>query len=297
LRGTAVDVITALLVFTAVAQAQPAAKPSDADKAMADAVSKPVLYQVRGTDEVRVRKNIVYKREAGAQLTADFYMPRDVAKAPIVIFIHGGVPPDIPVKPKDWGIYQSWGRLVAASGFIGITFNHRLGFPEPHLREAASDLDAIVRYVRANAPQLHADGDRICLAAFSAGGPLLSPALRDRPPYIRCIVSMYNFLDITRTLEHPKFETPDVLKDFSPVTHLRPDIAPMLVVRAGKDQIPKLNESIAAFVQRAVEVNAPITLMIHPTAPHGFDNQTDDRRTKEIIRTVLDFMKWHLGKV
>ncbi|HEV8660194.1 MAG TPA: alpha/beta hydrolase, partial [Thermoanaerobaculia bacterium] len=276
LCGTAGDVITALIVFAAVASAQQTAKVSDADKALADAVSRPVLYQLRGTDDVRVRKNVVYKREATTHLMADFYMPRETGKAPIVIFIHGGVPPDIPVKPKDWGIYQSWGRLVAASGFIGITFNHRLGFPEPHLREAASDLDAIIRYVRANAPQLHADGDRICLAAFSAGGPLLSPALRDRPPYIRCIVSMYNFLDITRTLEHPKFETPDVLKDFSPVTHLRPDIAPMLVVRAGKDQIPKLNESIATFVQRAVEVNAPITLMIHPTGPHGFDNQTDD---------------------
>lgn len=280
-----------------MAQAQQSPKLSDADKAFLDAVSKPVLYQLRGTTDVRVRKNVVYKREAGTSLTADFYLPRDVAKAPIVIFIHGGVGADFPVRPKDWGVYQSWGRLVAASGLAGVTFNHRLGFPEPHLRDAASDLDAIVRYVRANAPELHADGDRICLAAFSAGGPLLSPALRDRPPYIRCIVSMYNFLDITRTLEHPKFEPAEVLKDFSPVTHLRPDSPPMLVVRAGKDQIPKLNESIATFVQRAVEVNAPITLMIHPTGPHGFDNQTDDRRTKEIIRTVLDFMKWHLGKV
>jgi acetyl esterase/lipase len=296
LRGTAGDVITALLTFAAVLQAQPAAKPTDAEKAFADAVMRPVFYQVRGTEDVRVRKNVVYKRDGATQLAADFYMPRDVVKAPIVIFIHGGVPADIPVKPKDWGVYQSWGRLVAASGFVGVTFNHRLGFPEPHLRDAASDLDAIVRYVRANAPELHADGDRICLAAFSAGGPLLSPALRDRPPYIRCLVSMYNFLDISKTVEHPKYELPDVIKDFSPVTHLRPDIAPMLVVRAGKDEIPKLNESIATFVQRAVEVNAPITLMIHPTAPHGFDNKTDDRRTKEILRSILDFMKWHLAK-
>lgn len=295
LCGTAADVITALIAFAAVAQAQPSAKVSDAEKAFADAVSRPVLYQVRGTEDVRVRKNVTYKREGGAQLMADFYMPRDVAKAPIVIFIHGGVPSDIPVKPKDWGVYQSWGRLVAASGFLGVTFNHRLGYPEPHLRDAASDVDAIIRYVRANAPELHADGDRICLAAFSAGGPLLSPALRDRPPHIRCIVSMYNYLDISRTLEHPKYELPDIVKDFSPVTHLRPDIAPMLIVRAGKDEVPKLNESIATFVQRAVEVNAPITLMIHPTAPHGFENKTDDRRTKEIIRGVLDFMKWHLA--
>ena len=87
-----------------------------------------------------------------------------------------------------------------------------------------------------------------------------------------------------------------MLKDFSPVTHLRPDGPPMLVVRAGKDEIPKLNESIATFMQRAMEVNAPVTLIIHPTGPHGFENKVDDRRTKEIVHTVLDFLKWHLAR-
>ena len=286
LWGTAVDVITALLAFAFAAQAQQTATLSDDDKAFLAMVSRPVLYQLRGTDEVRVRKN--------AKLAADIYKLPNATSAPVVIFIHGGVDAGFPVRPKDWGFYQSWARLAAASGFVGITFNHRLGYPQPHLREAASDLDSIITYVRANARTLGADGDRICLAAFSAGGPLLAPALRDHPPYIRCIVSMYNFLDITHTLEHAKYESPEVLREFSPVTHLSQQIPPMLVVRAGRDQIPKLNESIAAFMQRAIEVNAPVTLIIHPTAPHGFENQTDDRRTREIVREVLEFMKWHL---
>ncbi len=68
----------------------------------------------------------------------------------------------------------------------------------------------------------------------------------------------------------------------------------MLIVRAGNDQIPALNDSIARFVQKAVEVNAPITLMIHPTAPHSFDNETNDDRAREIIHDVIAFMKWHL---
>jgi hypothetical protein len=33
----------------------------------------------------------------------------------------------------------------------------------------------------------------------------------------------------------------------------------------------------------------------HPRGVHGFDNQTDDDRSREIIRRALEFMKTHLG--
>jgi dipeptidyl aminopeptidase/acylaminoacyl peptidase len=118
--------------------------------------------------------------------------------------------------------------------------------------------------------------------------------MQTRPPYIRCLVSYYNFLDISRTIHHSQFESPETVRAFSPVTHLAPDNPPMLVVRAGRDEIPALNESIATFVARAVEVNAPLTLMIHPTAPHGFENKQDDARTREILSSTIEFLKRHL---
>ena len=42
----------------------------------------------------------------------------------------------------------SWGRALAASGMTAITFNHRLGFPEPAIVEAHSDLDSLGAFVR-----------------------------------------------------------------------------------------------------------------------------------------------------
>src|SRR6476620_2506371 len=193
-----------LLVLLTIALAAPL---RGGDKEFLDAVSRPVLLQVPGMKDVQVRRNAVYRHNP--DLAADIYSPKS-SHAPVVIFIHGGVGADLPVRPKDWGSYQSWGRLVAASGFVGVTFNHRLGYPEPHMREAASDLEELIRYVRANAKSLGADADRINLMAFSAGGPLLSPALRDHPRYIRSIVSLYNFLDIEHTLEHPRYEPAEV---------------------------------------------------------------------------------------
>jgi hypothetical protein len=48
------------------------------------------------------------------------------------------------------------------------------------------------------------------------------------------------------------------------------------------------------FVDTAIARNAPLTLMIHPTGVHGFDNQNDDDRSREIIKAALEFMKSHL---
>ena len=265
-------------------------------QAFLDRVNAPVVAVVPGADKVRVKNDVVYKRAGDTRLLADIYSPRSAkGPLPVAIFIHGGMGPDFPVKPKEWGHYESWGRSVAALGIIGVTFNHRLGFPEPRLREAGSDLQDLIQYIRSNADELNADPDRIALLAFSAGGPLLSHALRERPPYIRGVVGFYNFLDISRTEHHSKFEAAETVTAYSPVDHIRADSPPMLVIKAGQDQIPALNNSIDTFMARALVVNAPVTLMIHPTAPHGFDNKQNDARSFEILQTTFEFLQRHLG--
>jgi acetyl esterase/lipase len=188
--------------------------------------------------------------------------------------------------------------LVAASGMVGVTFTHRLGYPNPRLSEAAGDVSAAIDYVRANAASLNVDKDRICLAAYSGGGPMLSPAMRDRPAYVRCLVVFYAFLDIQQSELHKAHETPETVRTFSPVTHLATDagkIAPLFIARAGLDVIPAMNDSIDRFIGEAMSRNAAITVANHPRGVHGFDSQTDDDRSREIIRGALAFMKTHLG--
>jgi hypothetical protein len=71
-------------------------------------------------------------------------------------------------------------------------------------------------------------------------------------------------------------------------------MAPMMIVRAGRDEIPTLNNVLDRFVGRALAANAPMTLINHPSGAHGFDNQQDDDATREIIRTAIEFMRTHL---
>lgn len=267
-------------------------------RTMAEVVRLPVVYKLTGMERVSVRRDVVYKK-GDPRLKMDVYTPPGLggsARLPAVLFIHGGAPPE--TSPKNMGVFVSWGRLAAASGMVGVTFTHRLGFPRTMLTEGAADVSDAVAYVRANADALGVDGDRLCLAAFSAGGPMLSPAMRDRPPYVRCLVAFYAFMDVRQSELHRQHETPETVKDLSPITHLGADagrIAPLFIARAGLDEIPAMNESIDRFVGEALAKNATIDLANHPRGVHAFDILTDDERSREIIRRALEFMKTHLG--
>jgi hypothetical protein len=69
----------------------------------------------------------------------------------------------------------------------------------------------------------------------------------------------------------------------------------MWIARAGRDEVPMLNDALDRFTARALAVNAPITVINHPSGAHGFDNQNDDERSREIIRSAIEFMRTHLG--
>jgi acetyl esterase/lipase len=268
-------------------------------KSLRELVMTPVVYRIPGMDKVSVKMNLKYSNAGDPNLLMDVYAPPGLGngeRRPAVVFIHGSVGSSF--KPKDWGVYQSWGRLIAASGMMAVTFTHRLGYPKPLLTEASSDVSAAINYIRANADSLNIDKDRLCLAAYSGGGPMLSLAMRDKLAYVRCLVSFYAFLDIQQSETHRANESPEMLKTFSPITYLASDLSklpPMFIARAGLDEVPTMNDSIDRFVREAISKNASIIVANHPQGVHGFDNQTDDDRSREIIRAAIDFMKLHLG--
>ncbi len=180
---------------------------------------------------------------------------------------------------------------------IAVTFTHRLGYPKPLLSEAA-DVTAAVNYIRNHADSLQIDKDRIAEISYSAGGPMLSIAMREKPKYVRCLVSFYSFLDIQQSQPHRANETPEMVRQFSPITYLAKDadqLPPMFVARAGRDEVPAMNDSIDRFVHKAISKNVALTFANHPLGVHGFDNQNDDDRSREIIRSVIAFLKLHLG--
>lgn len=236
-------------------------------------LSKPIVYHADGMHDARVQRDIVYKRDADSELKMSVYAPAGLSgddRAPAVFFVHGGPIPAEMMPPTQWGVFVSYGQLAAASGLVGVTFNHRLHAVTDYGR-AQSDVAASIEYVRSHAAELNVDPDRIALWYFSGGGPLLSAVLRDRPAYVRCVLAFYAYLD---------------------VQGMTPGDLPMFIARAGLDQ-PLINNTIDLFVKEALASNASLELMNHAAGRHGFDMLDDDDRSREIIARAVAFVQAH----
>jgi acetyl esterase/lipase len=290
-------VVCAFVVSTCLAQ-QPTGGLQDPPW-IKEFAHKRIVYSVPGMARVKVAKNLVYKRVADEELKMDVYSPPGTSRRvrrPAVVFIHGGrVPPNLLTTPKEWGAYVSFGQLVAASGFVGVTFNHRF-YTWNSLPDSQSDVMDLMAHLRDNAESLGIDKDHVIVWTVSAGSLFMSQPLRDLPPYVRSIVAYYPQLDLQdQRKAAPASVTDETLRDFSPLYHLErsgKNVPPMFIARAGLDDA-SLNGGIDRFVQVALSKNLTIDLFNHPTGQHGFDIEDNNDRSRQIIMRTIEFIKAH----
>lgn len=254
-----------------------------------------VVLRLPEMDAVGVHRGLVYRTAAGQPLHMDVYSPPRPARArPAVLLVHGGPTPR--TGAKNMGVFVSYGELLAASGFVAVTFDHRFLAPD-RLSDAREDVAAAVEYVRSDGVQLGIDPDRLALWAFSGGGPFLAAPLRERPAWLRAVVAYYAMLDLSQ----PPAGTDDTIgperrREFSAVEGLGEEARsapPLLVARAGLDS-PWLNDGIDRFVQAALAKGATLDLLTHPDGRHGFDILDDDARSRQVIERTLAFLRDHL---
>jgi len=183
----------------------------------------------------------------------------------------------------------SWARLLAASGLVAITYTNR---------EPAADLQTLVRHVRGNAASLGIDPDRIGIWASSGNAPLaLSLLMQAGTDFLKCAVLCYAFtldLDGSTAIAEAaatwKFANPGVGRSLADL----PQDLPLFIARAGRDEFPGLNGALDRFAAHALARNLPLTFVNHPTGPHAFDLVDDSDTSREIVRQILAFARYHL---
>jgi len=262
-----------------------------------DMTKRPLVYQMPQTGDVKLRRDIEYRATDADVLTMDLYYPPDLkreARSPAVIFISGYPDPGfqkmLGCKLKDMEFYISWGRLAAASGLVAITYSTG--------HDPTADVRALIQYVRRNSAVLGIDENRIGLWAGSGNVPnALSVLMQESRADLKCAVLCYGFMldfdgtsSVADAARQVGFVNPCAGKS---IADLSPDI-PLFIVRAGRDEMPHLNETIDSFLNRALSCNLPITFVNHPAAPHAFDLLHDSEASREIIRHILRFMQFHL---
>jgi acetyl esterase/lipase len=209
--------------------------------------------------------------------------------APVVIFVmaYADSSPITKGPLKELGQYVSWGRLTAAAGLIAVTYQ----------TERADDIEALVAYIHKHADGLHMDPDRIGL--WSCSGNCLAAvsfAMQKDRDYLKFAVFYYGLMltpdnwlrKEINGLCAPRGCYAAELKD---IAYIRTDL-PLLVVKAGLDAVPYVNDSIDHFVGLAKEEHAVLTFVEFENAVHGFDiEQKSDPKASEIVRQTLEFIK------
>jgi len=181
--------------------------------AMAPLAAAPVLAQ----NEVTTRVNIEYVEHDGVKLMGDLYLPKGLAKAPLIIGIHGG----------GWqggspAAYQHWGPYLAKNGYGMFAIRYRLAKAGTYPK-AVYDVKAAIQFVRAKAAELGVDADRLGLWGDSAGGHLaaLAGLAADQytaeyrndphagaPVNVKTVVGFYGVYDLLAQWHHDQLTRP-----------------------------------------------------------------------------------------
>jgi len=261
-----------------------------------DMLKRTVVSSLEGAEDVRVVRDVEYRITDDGPLTMDIYYPPDFksgTRIPAVVFVLGysdvGFQAKLGFKQKEMGCYSSWAKLAAVSGLMAITYTNR---------EPLQDIRALLQNIRREAVSLGIDEGRIGVWCSSGNVPVaLSVLMEQEHSFLKCAVLCYGFmLDLdgsTGVAEAAKqwgFANPSAGKSVEDL----PKGTPMFIVRGGQDQIPHINETIDRFLVHGLASNLPITFVNHPAAPHAFDLHHNSDLTREIIREILAFLRFHL---
>lgn len=252
-------------------------------------------------------------------LELDLYVPSEAsAPAPLVVWIHGGawIFGARSQPPGDWDpnlVFQS--AIDAGIAVATIDYRHSREAPFP---AQLHDAKAAVRYLRTFAPQLGIAADRIAVWGESAGGHLaaLVALVNDTElegdvgatgvsSAVRAAVCFYPITDAATLpptsdlpangtqppsptemmLEGSPWPYEEGVRRMSPVSYVRSDAPPMLLIHGESDTRVPVSQSrrLAAMME---EANADVRLIGVPGADHLFDGGDPEAH----VRTAIEFL-------
>ena len=232
-----------------------------------DATNWGVVYDIPETKRVKVRNDVPYLGSLGI----DIYLPADLKegeKRPTVVFINA-VGDREDNKVKSWAIYQSWPRLVAAHGMIGVAMDADGALIQESLR-------GVFDFLTKQGAQHGIDGARLGLYAASANvrGAYEYLIGENAASGIRAAALYYGGV---------------------PSGKMRGDLPVLFIVAQG--DAPGMGEPLAGLWRRVVEAKAPWSLLFASNQPHGFDAFSDNDDSRRIIQQSIAFWKSHLEPV
>ncbi len=213
-------------------------------------------------DTVLISEAVTYGPDP--RQTLDIYAPSNArGPLPILLFVYGGS-----WKDGNRGGYEFAGRAFAAHGYLTLVMDYRL-MPEHRFPAFVQDVALAIAWAEKNGQRFAGDPQRIYAVGHSAGAYNLTLAILDRrylgaanadATKIRGVATMagpFNFLPLdTNTTIETFGQEPD-LAVTQPITYVRGDVPPFLLMTGTDDQTvkPKNSQSLDRKLREAGAVS------------------------------------------
>jgi len=252
----------------------------------------------------------------GVELRADLWFPSgDGHERPAVVWVHGGGLGDGGRR----GETPECNLLLARRGAVVVDIDYRLT-PAGRWRDQAADVGCAVGWVGANAARLGVNPNRIALVGASSGGHLalltayapgdLPPSCNVAPVRPSAVVAFeaatdmaplhgldswrYPDLggfteDLERLVGGTPATNPDAYAKASPLTHVRANVPPTLIVHGTHDQIVPVTQgrTLVAVLRDTGARHRDVEL---PYASHWFDLIWGSPNTQHARAALVDFL-------
>ncbi len=253
---------------------------------------------------VEVIRDVEYGRGGETRLALDIYRPKVLPKEPLpaVIFIHGG---GWRAGDKADGRFATRTAMIADTGYVAMSINYRL--TRNNIAAEVEHCKCAVRWLRANAAKYHADPERIGVWGSSAGGHLaLMVASADEKTGLEgkgghgdvssAVQAVCSWYGPTELGSFGLGGREEEKKRLSPMTYVRKDVPPALLIHGEKDQTVPVSHS-ERLEQALKKAGAEVTFIRVKNANHGLkpvDAPAIEPSLDQLHEATVKFFDKHL---
>ena len=230
------------------------------------------------------KRGIEYGRAGDVPLLLDAHIPPGEGPHPAVILVHGGawISGD-----RERSVAPLFAPLEKA-GIAWFSVSYRFVTDFMLLGTAIDDVQEAVRYVRQNSKTFRIDPNCLALIGESAGAQLASMAaargVEDASSAVSAVVAFYSPSDLASLAQSSPLVPPrireavkgtlfadlllSVLRTLSPMSNLRPDLPPFLLIHGTADTVVPYAQS-EQFCERLKAVGGKCELLTVVGGGHG----------------------------
>ena len=212
------------------------------------------------------------------------------------------------------------GPALARQGYVAFAIRYRLA-PRFPLPAAVHDVKAAVAWVRAHAAEYGADPSFVAAIGGSAGGhlaallaltadqPALQPGCEDADTSVDAVVAFYGVMDLRRAVEARRNEglrllleraavklpferASDLYTQLDPLSQIRPDPPPILMVHGLHDRMVHVRDSNQLCERLRAAGASDVHVLAVPYVAHAFD-QAPTPAQQRAQRLVMSFLHRH----